>query len=81
LDGLPIQWKARMKTYVVQHVHEFEDDSEDIKFIGVYSTFEKAEQAVRRLSMEVGFCDTPEGFHISEYEIDEDHWTEGFITV
>jgi hypothetical protein len=70
-----------MKVYIVQHVHEFDDGSEDIKFIGVYSTHQKAEEAVKRLSTQVGFCETQEGFYIDEYELDKDHWTEGYITV
>lgn len=70
-----------MKVYIVQHVHEFDDGSEDIKFIGVYSTYQKAEEAVKRLSTQIGFCETLEGFHIDEYIVDKDHWIEGYITV
>lgn len=70
-----------MSVYVVQHVHEFDDDTEDIKFIGVYSTYQKAEEAVDRLKNQSGFCDTPEGFHIDLYEVDVDHWTEGYVTI
>jgi hypothetical protein len=27
-----------------------------------------------------GFRDYPEGFHIDEYQLDQDQWREGFIT-
>ena len=70
-----------MKVFTVQHVHEFDDGHEDLKFIGVYSTMPKAEDAVNRLKSEEGFRDLPEGFEIDECELDKDHWTEGYITV
>jgi len=28
-----------------------------------------------------GFCDTTEGFSIDPYTLDEDNWTEGYVTV
>jgi len=67
--------------YVLQHVHEFEGGVEDVKFIGVYSSRDKAENAISRLSEEPGFKETKEGFCIDKYEIDIDHWTEGFATI
>jgi hypothetical protein len=67
--------------FVVQHEHEVADEVDDAKFIGVYSTREMAEAAVQRLRHARGFSDTPDGFHISEYELDQDHWTEGYVTV
>jgi hypothetical protein len=67
--------------FVLQHVHVINDDEEDIKLIGVYSTRERAEQAVARLRRQQGFSNTPEGFSIDEYPVDQDHWTEGYVTV
>lgn len=67
--------------FVVQHEHEVADKVDDVKFIGVYSTREMAEAAVQRLRHAPGFADTPEGFHISEYRLDQDHWVEGYIAV
>lgn len=65
--------------HVVQHAHELADGSEDVKLIGVYRSRREAEGAVDRLRMQPGFCDHPEGFHIDEYLLGKDHWTEGFI--
>ena len=76
-----IAMRSGEAVFVVQHVHEFDDEAEDVKMIGVYSTQEQAEQAVARLRSREGFCDTPDGFHISRYPLDVDHWTEGYITV
>ncbi len=67
--------------FVVQHVHTREGDVEDVKFIGVYSSRAKADAAVARLSRLPGFCDAPDGFHIDEYRLDQDHWAEGYVTV
>lgn len=67
--------------YVVQHVHIINDDEEDVKMIGVYSTEQLAWEAVVRLRLQPGFCDVPEGFYVSRYELNQDHWTEGFVTI
>ncbi len=67
--------------FVIQHVHEMEDEQEDVKFIGVYSTEESAKTAIARLSTQPGFRETANGFYIDRYKLDEDHWTEGFVTI
>ncbi|MFO0846276.1 MAG: hypothetical protein U0797_28525 [Gemmataceae bacterium] len=66
--------------FVLQHVHEREGGDEDVKFIGVYSSREKAQAAAARLTLLPGFADAEEGFHIDEYRIDQDHWVEGYVT-
>lgn len=72
-----------MTVYVVLHAHYLDEDEniEDIKLIGIYSSRENAGAAIERLKLQPGFCDTPEGFHIDEYSIDEDHWAEGYVTM
>jgi hypothetical protein len=67
--------------FVVQHVHEQQDGDEDVKLIGVYSSRETAAAAVARLRRQPGFSDTPEGFHVAEYRLDQDHWSEGYVIV
>jgi homoserine kinase type II len=67
--------------FVLQHVHSREDGSEDVKFIGVYSTRENAEAAMVRLSRLPGFSDAPDGFHVDEYRVDQDQWAEGYVEV
>jgi len=66
--------------YVLQHEHIIDDDNEDMKLIGVYSTRELAELAIERLKKQPGFSETPEGFCIDKYEIDKDNWCEGYFT-
>ena len=65
--------------FVLQHVHSRKDGVEDVKFIGVYSSREKAEAAVSRLIRLPGFADAPDGFHIDEYPVDQDQWSEGYV--
>lgn len=67
--------------FVLQHVHPQEDGVEDVKLIGVYSSREMAEAAVSRLSRLPGFSDTPDGFHIDEYPVDQDQWKDGYVVV
>jgi hypothetical protein len=67
--------------FVVQHVHSREDGVEDVKFMGAYSTREKADAAVARLSGLPGFSDATDGFHVDEYGLDQDHWAEGYVGV
>jgi hypothetical protein len=66
--------------YVVQHVHGFEDDREEVKMIGVYATAELAAEAVDRLRLQPGFREVPDEVSIDRYEIGKDHWTEGYFT-
>lgn len=63
--------------YVLQHVRELEGGAKDVKFLGVYSSREKAQAATARLCQQPG----SNGFHIDEYELDKDQWIEGYLTV
>lgn len=67
--------------FVLQHVHSRDNGDEDVKFIGVYSSREKADAAVGRLTRLPGFSDAPDGFHVDEYRLDQDHWVEGYVSV
>lgn len=71
----------RMDTvFILQHERpEAEDRIEDVRFIGAYSSEASAPAAVERLRTQPGFRDYPDHFTIDAYEIDKDHWTEGFI--
>jgi homoserine kinase type II len=64
--------------YILTHVFDLPDDQEDVKLIGVYSTEEDAKDAVERAKLRPGFAAFPEGFNIDSYELDRDHWVEGF---
>ncbi|MCP1540156.1 DUF7336 domain-containing protein [Methylorubrum extorquens] len=67
--------------YLLWHVRADDQHSEDAKFIGVYRSHESANAAVLRVKGQPGFRDHPEGFEVSVYPLDKDHWTEGFVTL
>ena len=67
--------------FVLQHVRLRDGGVEDVKFIGVYSSREKADAAVARLSRLPGFSDATDGFHVDEYRVDQDQWAEGYVAV
>lgn len=77
--------------FVLHHVHVLGPDSDDVKLIGVYRSKAAATMAANRLKGQPGFMDQPKvfyagdgneaGFHINEYRLDSDHWTDGFVTV
>ncbi len=66
--------------FLLWHVHQLNDEEEE-KLIGVYRTKQDAESAIQRLQGQPGFRDLSEGFEIVKYEINKDHWTEGFVTL
>jgi len=61
------------------YVHAPDSHDENELFIGAYRTEEDARAAIERLKNRPGFVNAPEGFQISPCEINQDHWTEGFI--
>ncbi|MFN8395022.1 MAG: hypothetical protein U0176_10275 [Bacteroidia bacterium] len=65
--------------FIVHHSYE-QGDCEETKLIGIYSSRLKAEEAVERLRLQPGFKRMPEHFSIDCYQLDEDHWTEGFAS-
>jgi hypothetical protein len=71
---------SKKEVYVLQHVYERADGDEEAKFIGVYTSADLATKASERLRSQPGFREHPDGFQISVYELDKDHWTEGFIS-
>ncbi len=48
-----------VNVFILQHVHEFGDDREYVKIIGIYSTKTLAEAAKARMLSQPGFIDAP----------------------
>lgn len=73
------------EVYLLWHCHELEDDfglHDEEKFIGVFSSKEKAEEAINLLKNKEGFSDYPKKcFEIDKATVDRPNWTEGFCTV
>ena len=77
--------------FILQHLHVLPGGEEDVKFLGAYRSSVEAEEAVARFNVKPGFRDFPnvvsstagdqmEGFYIEEYQLDQDHWSEGYET-
>ena len=66
--------------FLLQHVRDI-DGQDDAKVIGIYSDLSQAEEAMVRTLKLPGFCDHPDGFLVDEYPLDEDNWTDGFVTI
>jgi hypothetical protein len=57
-----------------------EEEGDDLKILGVYSTEQKAQDRIVRARRLPGFRDEPDCFLVDAYTLDEDQWTEGFVT-
>ena len=72
------------KVYVLSHVYEYgeNDEFDEIKELGIYSTKQKAEEAIERYYILSGFKRYPRScFQIREQKVDLDfEWTDGFMT-
>lgn len=74
------------KVYLLRHYYEYDIEDLDIKIdsvkaIGIYNSEEKAMEVKEQIKFNPGFNRYPEDcFYIDRYRLNEDHWTEGFIT-
>lgn len=83
-------WHVRHEPDVdgsVQHVdadggliHD-EDEGDDLKILGVYSTEQRALDRIERARQLPGFAEEPDCFMIDCYVVDQDQWSDGFVTV
>jgi len=67
------------RAYVLHHILRDDEFGDDAKLIGVYRSQEAVDAAIARLADQPGFRDYPECFSAEAYELDKDHWTEGFV--
>ena len=72
------------KVYLLGHSYDVAYEGNmytETKTIGIYSTREKAEEVAERYQHIQGFNKYPAScFVIDTYDLDKDHWTEGFMT-
>jgi hypothetical protein len=64
--------------FLLWYVRERDGDGGDL-LIGVYRTEADAE-AINRLRSKAGFVAALEGFRINRYELNRDHWEDGYVT-
>ena len=58
-----------------------EEDGDDLKTLGVYSSEQAGQARIEQAKSLPGFDTEPDCFLVTRYILDEDHWTEGFVTV
>jgi hypothetical protein len=66
--------------YQVEWFKELDADVADEKLIGVFSTLEKAQEALDNAAKLPGFRDFPDCLNVGRIDVDKDHWTDGFFT-
>ena len=69
--------------YQVSHFdQESSEDDEHDKVIGIYSTEQRAREALERLRGKPGFRDFPGWWCVGPVDLDEDGaWNDGFFTI
>ncbi|NPU69502.1 hypothetical protein HL667_31170 [Bradyrhizobium sp. 83012] len=64
--------------FLLWHARPLDGDETEDKLVGIYSSADEANAAKMRKLQFQGFRDYPDGFFVSEYEVDRDAWSEGF---
>lgn len=68
--------------YFLYHVHDdVETGRRRNKTGGIFSTEERARQAIDKFNLLPGFRDYPDCWHIRRRSVDKTSWTEGFDKV
>ncbi|MFB6398339.1 hypothetical protein [Polymorphospora lycopeni] len=57
-----------------------EQDGDDLKMLGVYSTEQKAQERIVLARSLPGFREEPNCFLVDRHTIDEARWDDGFVT-
>lgn len=66
--------------HLLWFVQEMPEGEEDVELlVGVYASESEAKAAIERVKGKKGFADFQEGFQVHSYEVNRDHWTDGFI--
>ena len=73
-----------LDVFLLWHTHDLTDDCgthEEVKLIGVFSSEEKASEAMEQLKDKEGFRDFPAScFEIAGMKVDQSSWADGFFT-
>ncbi len=70
------------EVFFLEHYYEDSDGEEIVHEIGVFSTYEKANEALTRYKNKRGLNLYPDEFNIDTFVVNKDiGWLDGFITV
>jgi hypothetical protein len=68
------------RVFILWHHYSNDPDDDSEKLLGVYSSREIAEERRDRKYKHLpGFCRGEGEFTIDPYDLDQDHWNEGFF--
>ncbi|QWT18986.1 hypothetical protein KPL74_14675 [Bacillus sp. NP157] len=68
-----------MIVYQLEWFRELDEYITDTVFIGVFSSEKKARDAIEVVKSRHRFAGWPDGFYVSDIEVDTDHSTTGFF--
>ncbi|MFU6991258.1 hypothetical protein [Pseudomonas paraeruginosa] len=63
--------------FILHHTYE-NSESESYKILGIFRTKTKANSEIPKYLELPGFKESPNGFTVTEYALDEPHWLSGF---
>jgi|SRR5690242_4976171 len=66
--------RRKGRVYLLWHTDRFGDE----KLIGVYERKSDASSAIERVKFKPGFSEEGGAFELACYQLNKDHWTEGF---
>ena len=66
--------------FFLYYVREFEDSHDDIKLLGVFSSSEKANEALKTICKIPALIKYSSNFIVEEEHVKLLGWTEGFVT-
>lgn len=69
------------KVYYLYHIRYEDTNDEDVKIVGIYSSYKQAKLALERTKNKPGFIDFPDDFEIIEDVLNRDGWVDGFVTL
>ena len=75
-DGSPVTHREE-----IGHLVWDEQEGDDLKLLGVYSTQALADERIGRARDSLGFRDEPDCFDVARYVVNQDQWDEGFVTI
>ena len=75
LDGSPTEHRDSDGELLI------DEEFDNVKLIGVYSSEGSVEAAIARARLREGFRDEPDCFYFADFTIDEDNWTDGFVSI
>lgn len=58
----------------------FDEQNDDMKILGVYSTEQRARERAAQARSLPGFADEPDCFMVHAYTLDEHLWTDGYFS-